>query len=279
MFRPWVNAQIRANLAVSTHETTYAEAERQGALAFFGDRVGDVARVVSMTAGRGHAPFSMEVCGGTHVRATGEIGVMAILSETGVGGGTRRIEAVTGRAAEDLLVRQSAALQSLARKLQVPEADLETRLDDWIADRDRLRRRLDEAERAAWRAEAETLLSRVQDVDGVKLVVAATAAPSAEGMRVMGDYLKQKLNSVAVVLGAVVDGAPVIVAMLTPDLTRRGLHAGHIARDAALVMGGRGGGSPETAQAGGRGPERLGAALDKTPGLVRDGLRRQTGQQ
>ena len=268
------NRQIRANLAVTARETTYTDAVQEGALAFFGDRYGDVVRVVSMAGAGDDAPFSFEVCGGTHVHATGEVGVLLALGESSIGGGMRRIEAVTGRAAEDLFVQQSATLQALSRKLQVPVPELETRLDAYMADADLLRRRLAEAERAGLRAETEALLGRVRDVDGVKLVAAVTSARSIEAMREMGDYLKQKLDSVVVALGAVIDGSPVIVTMLTPDLPRRGLHAGHIARDAAKVMGGGGGGRPETAQAGGRQPERLGAALDTVAGLVRDGLRR-----
>ena len=268
------NRQIRANLAVTARETTYTDAVQEGALAFFGDRYGDVVRVVSMAGAGDAAPFSFEVCGGTHVHATGEVGVLVALGESSIGGGMRRIEAVTGRAAEELFVQQSATLQALSRKLQVPVPELETRLDAYMTDADLLRRRLAEAERAGLRAETEALLGRVRDVDGVKLVAAVTSARSIEAMREMGDYLKQKLDSVVVALGAVIDGSPVIVTMLTPDLTRRGLHAGHIARDAAKVMGGGGGGRPETAQAGGRQPERLGAALDTVAGLVRDGLRR-----
>ena len=268
------NRQIRANLAVTARETTYTDAVQEGALAFFGDRYGDVVRVVSMAGAGDATPFSFEVCGGTHVHATGEVGVLLALGESSIGGGMRRIEAVTGRAAEELFVQQSATLQALSRKLQVPVPELETRLDAYMADADLLRRRLAEAERAGLRAETEALLGRVRDVDGVKLVAAVTSARSIEAMREMGDYLKQKLDSVVVALGAVIDGSPVIVTMLTPDLPRRGLHAGHIARDAAKVMGGGGGGRPETAQAGGRQPERLGAALDTVAGLVRDGLRR-----
>ena len=273
------NQKIRANLAVTARETTYTDAVRDGALAFFGDRYGDVVRVVKMAGadsgsnsdGHGDA-FSFEVCGGTHVHATGEVGTLVVLGESSIGGGMRRIEAITGRAAEELVVQQSATLQALSQKLQAPVHELETRLDAYMSDTADLRRRLAESERAGLRSEAESLLGRVRDVDGVKLVASVTSAHNAEAMREMGDYLKQKLDSVAVALGAVIDGAPIIVTMLTPDLVSRGLHAGNIARDAAKLMGGGGGGRPETAQAGGRQPERLGAALDSVAGLVRDAL-------
>ena len=271
------NSKIRENLAVTARETTYTDAVRDGALAFFGDRYGDVVRVVRMAGSdsNGHDhddPFSFEVCGGTHVHATGQVGTLVVLGESSIGGGMRRIEAVTGRAAEELVVQQSATLQAISQKLQAPIGELETRLDAYMADTDALRRRLAETERVGMRAEAETLLGRVRDVDGVKLVASVTSASNVESMREMGDYLKQKLDSVVVALGAVIDGSPMIVTMVTPDLVDRGLHAGNIARDSAKLMGGGGGGRPESAQAGGRQPDRLGAALDAVSGLVRDGL-------
>ena len=275
------NSKIRENLAVTAHETTYADAVREGALAFFGDRYGDVVRVVRMAGsgsdshsnGHDHAdPFSFEVCGGTHVHATGQVGTLVVLGESSIGGGMRRIEAVTGRAAEELVVQQSATLQAISQKLQAPIGELEARLDAYMADTDILRRRLAETERIGLRAEAESLLGRVRDVDGVKLVASTTSANNVESMREMGDYLKQKLDSVVIALGAVIDGSPMIVTMVTPDLVDRGLHAGNIARDSAKLMGGGGGGRPETAQAGGRQPDRLGAALDAVTGLVRDAL-------
>ena len=268
------NRQIRANLSVTARETTYTDAVQDGALAFFGDRYGDVVRVVSMAGADNADPFSFEVCGGTHVHATGEVGTLAVLGESGIGGGMRRIEAMTGRAAEELFVQQSATLQAISRKLQAPAHELEARLDAYMADADALRRRLAEVERSGLRGEAAALLARVRDVDGVKLAAGVTSAHSVEAMREMGDYLKQRLDSAVIVLGAVIDGAPLLVTMVTPDLTGRGLHAGHLARDAAKVMGGGGGGRPETAQAGGRHPDRLGAALDSVAGLVRAGLSR-----
>ena len=211
--------------------------------------------------------------GGTHVHATGQVGTLVVLGESSIGGGMRRIEAVTGRAAEELVVQQSATLQAISQKLQAPIHELEARLDAYMADTDALRRRLAETERVGLRAEAESLLGRVRDVDGVKLVASVTSANNVESMREMGDYLKQKLDSVVIALGAVIDGSPMIVTMVTPDLVSRGLHAGNIARDSAKLMGGGGGGRPETAQAGGRQPDRLGAALDAVGGLVRDGLK------
>ena len=152
------NERIRNNLMVSFHETSYSEAVREGALAFFGDRYGDVVRVVSMSNGE---PFSVEVCGGTHVSATGQVGTLFVLGESSIGGGMRRIEAVTGQAAEGLFVDYAAKLNAISRKLQTPLSDLETRLDGFLQDSEALKRRLVVLERTALRSEAEDLLGRV----------------------------------------------------------------------------------------------------------------------
>ena len=265
------NEKVRANLLVSAQETSYADAVRQGALAFFGDRYGDVVRVVRM-AEDSDEPFSFEVCGGTHVSATGQVGTLLVLGESSIGGGMRRIEALTGRSAEALFVEQSALLDSLSRQLQTPVADLESRLDSYMQETDDLRRRLSGMERSLLRAEAETLLQGVSDVDGVRVVAGRTSANNADGMREMGDFIRDKLSSCVVTLGALAEGSPILVAMVTPDLVERGLNAGSIARDAAKLMGGGGGGRPEMAQAGGRRPERLDDALAAVPNLIREAL-------
>ena len=265
------NEKVRANLLVSAQETTYADAVRQGALAFFGDRYGDVVRVVRMAENSDEA-FSFEVCGGTHVGATGQVGTLLVLGESSIGGGMRRIEALTGRAAETLFVEQSTLLDGLSRRLQTPVADLETRLDSYMQESEDLRRRLAAMERSLLRSEAEALLQRVADVDGVRVVSGRTSANNADGMREMGDFLRDKLSSCVVTLGALSEGSPILVTMVTADLVERGVNAGNIARDAAKLMGGGGGGRPEMAQAGGRQPEKLDEALAAVPGLVRAAL-------
>jgi alanyl-tRNA synthetase len=269
------NERVRDNLKVSVQETTYSSAVAQGALAFFGDRYGDVVRVVTMSdpAHPSAEGFSLEVCGGTHVAATGQVGTLFVLGESSIGGGMRRIEAVTGRVAEQLFTDHASRLESLSRKLQTPMADLEARLDSFLLDTEELKRRLASLERAALRSEAERMLGRVVVVDGVNVVAARTSAASAEAMREMGDFLKAKLSSAVVVLSAVINGSPMLVAMVTPDLVERGLHAGNVARDAARVMGGSGGGRPELAQAGGKQAEKLDEALRLVPDLVRRGLK------
>ena len=268
------NDKVRGDLTVTSHETSYSEAVREGALAFFGDRYGDVVRVVTM-APAPHSmedAFSVEVCGGTHVSATGQVGTLVVLGESSIGGGMRRIEALTGPAAEELFVQQSDRLEAISQKLQTPVADLEARLDSFIQENEDLRKQLEGFQKTSLRSEAEELLSQVQDVDGVNVVAGRTSACGPDGMREMADFLRDKLGSVVVALAAVVEGSPILITMVTPDLVERGLHAGNIARDTAKVMGGGGGGRPEMAQAGGKQPEKVDEALNGVPALVRQGL-------
>ena len=268
------NEKVRSNLTVTSHETSYSEAVRGGALAFFGDRYGDVVRVVTMSPDA-HAngdAFSVEVCGGTHVADTGQIGTLVVLGESSIGGGMRRIEAVTGLAAAELFVQQTDRLEALSHRLQTSVADLESRLESFIQENEDLKKQLEGFQKTSLRGEAEELLGKAQDIDGVKVVAGQTSAGSADGMREMGDFLKDKLGSVVVALAAVVDGSPILITMVTPDLVERGLHAGNIARDTAKVMGGGGGGRPEMAQAGGKQPEKVNEALQGVPALVRQGL-------
>ena len=264
------NQKVQENLSVSTTESTYTEAVQQGALAFFGDKYGDVVRMVRM--GPDHndgGAFSLEVCGGTHVHATGQVGPLFIVAEASVGGGMRRVEAVAGPSAERLFMERSALLDSLAAKLQTPVVDLEARLESFMEDADQVRRRLATFEREALRREAQTLLDSVADVEGVKVLAGRTSAGNAEAMREMGDFLKARLESAVLVMGGIVDDRPTLVAMVTDDLVASGLHAGNIVKEAAQVMGGGGGGRPNLAQAGGRHADRLDASLQSVADIVR----------
>ncbi len=265
-----VNDKIMDNLQVSVRESSLTQAVEDGALAFFGDRYGDVVRVVEMSSGGD--TFSVEVCGGTHVHHTGEVGPLFVIGDSGIGGGMRRIEAVTGRVAHELFVERSTLIDSLAQKLQTASVDLESRLDSFLQDWDNLRKRLESLERMNLKAEAEEALPKVQDVDGVKVLAVRTSAASSDAIREMGDWLRDKLSSGVIVLGSVSDGRPALMAMVTRDLVDAGLHAGNIVKEAAQIMGGGGGGRPDMAQAGGRDPDKLDDALRATPELVRKGL-------
>ena len=263
------NQKVREDLEVTTHVTTYAEAIRGGALAFFGDKYGDRVRVVAMSDHDSERPFSLELCGGTHVGATGEAGPLFVLGDSSIGGGMRRIEATTGRSAEAVFVERSDLLQGISKRLETPIGDLEGRLESFISEMSQLRKQMAELERRNLRIEAQELLSRVQEVDGVKVLAAKTSATNVEALREMGDWLKAKLSSGVLVLALVQDGSPLLVSMVTPDLVSKGLHAGNIVREAAQVLGGGGGGRPETAQAGGKRLDKLPEALAKVPEIVR----------
>ena len=269
-----VSRKVRDNLTVSTRESGFTQAVQEGALAFFGDRYGDVIRVVEMSDPPtvGGDSFSLEVCGGTHVMSTGQVGPIFVVGESGIGGGMRRIEAVTGRAAEELFLERTSLLESISHKLQTPLGDLEERLDSFIRESDQLRKQVAALERENLRREAQQLLTRVQQVDGMKVLAARTSASSADAMREMGDWLKTKLSSGIIVLAAVHNDRPTIIAMVTPDLVSKGLHAGNIARETASVVEGSGGGRPEIAQAGGRRADKLDEALRRVPEVVGKGL-------
>ena len=263
------NQKMREDLKVTTHVTTYAQAIQEGALAFFGDKYGERVRVVAMSERDAEHPFSLEVCGGTHVGATGEVGPLFILGDSSIGGGMRRVEAVTGRTAEELFVERSDLLQRLSRRLETPLGDLEGRLENFLAEMGQLRKQMAELERQNLRGEAEELLLRVQQVDGVQVLAARTSATSVEALREMGDWLKAKLSSVVLVLALVQNGNPLLVSMVTPDLVSKGLHAGNTVREVAQVLGGGGGGGPEMAQAGGKRLDKLPEALARVVDIVR----------
>ena len=262
------NEKVREDMGVSTHVTTYADAVRAGALAFFGDKYGDKVRVVTMSSGNEDKPFSVELCGGTHVQATGEVGPVFILGESSIGGGMRRVEAVTGQSSVELFQQRSDLLQRISGRLETPVADLEDRLEGFISDMRALRRQVAQLERKNLRMEAQGLLGQVRDAKGVKVLAARTSAGSVEALREMGDWLKAKLGSGVLVLAMAQNGRPMLVSMVTPDLVARGLHAGNIVRETARQLGGGGGGRPESAQAGGRRLDLLPQALEGVVDLV-----------
>ena len=269
-----VNRETRDDSPVQVRESTYTTAVKQGALAFFGDKYGEQVRVVEMgcdgdDSAEATACFSVEVCGGTHLARTGEVGLFLITAEGSIGSGLRRIEALTGRAAEAAARHDRERLESLARRLETAPSDLETRVAGLMDELDQERRRAVNLERDLARREAEGLLAHAVEVDGARVLAARVTAASAEAMRDVGDYLKAKMGSGLIVLGAVLGERPVLVAMATPDLVERGVDAAVIVRKAAAVIGGGGGGSAATAQAGGRRPEKLDEALALVPSLVR----------
>ena len=267
-----VNDQVRRNAASVRNELTYTKALEAGYLAFFGDKYGETVRVIDMGLAdpdsAASEPFSREVCGGTHLDRPGEVGLFLITSESSIGSGIRRVEAVTGRAAETMARNNLATLESAAQRLETTPTDVEARIEALKAQLDAERRRAESLERANARAEAGALVSMARDVGGVSVVSARVAAPSADVLREMAVHLRDRLGSGVVMLGAVANEKPMLVSMVTPDLVEKGLNAATLVRVVAAAVGGGGGGKPDMAQAGGSKPEKLEEALALTPDLV-----------
>ena len=267
-----VNDQVRRNAESVRNELTYTKALEAGYLAFFGDKYGETVRVIDMGLDDPDAsnaePFSREVCGGTHLDRPGEVGLFLITSESSIGSGIRRVEAVTGRAAETMARNNLATLESAAQRLETTPTEVEARIEALKAQLDAERRRAESLERANARAEAGGLVSMAQDVGGVSVVSARVDAPSADVLREMAGHLRDRLGSGVVMLGAVANEKPMLVSMVTPDLVEKGLNAATLVREAAKVVGGGGGGRPDMAQAGGSDPDRLEEALALAPALV-----------
>jgi alanyl-tRNA synthetase len=265
-----VNEAILANYAVESSQRPYREALNEGVIALFGEKYGDVVRVLRV--GDADRPFSRELCGGTHVRETGEIGMFHIVSQESVGAGVRRIEAVTGRGAVDFVERQLDRLERVAHHLGVPPQDVEPRareLQQELAQAQKEIQRLQQ--RLAHRA-FESLLGQVQTVSGVPIIAARVEAPSVDVLREMTDWFRDRLSSGVFVLGTVLDGRPAFVASITPDVVEKGADAVAIVRGLGRVVGGGGGGRPTMAQAGGSDPSRLDEALAQAAGILKKQL-------
>lgn len=259
-----VNEKILAGLPVTAEEMELEAAKKAGAVALFGEKYGDVVRVVRM------GDFSMELCGGTHVDNTARIGLCKIVSESSVGSGVRRIEAVCGRQVLAYLREKEENWLDLARMLKVAPAEVRGRIESLQEQLKEAERELDSLRSRLARLEAEDVLSRVQEVNGVKVLAARVAAPDMDALRQMGDMMRDKIGSGIVVLGAETgEGKVNLVAMVTKDLVNKGFHAGKIIKEVASRIGGGGGGRPDMAQAGGKNPAALDEALALVPHLVR----------
>ena len=271
-----INAWVRADTPVEWEVTDYQRAIDRGAMALFGEKYGDRVRMVTVgcaddgVAGHDHLMCSRELCGGIHVARTGEIGFFRIIGESSVAGGIRRIEALTGAAAEQWVDAQSGALRDLAARLGVPTAQALEKLDALLNETKQRQQDLDKLRAQSARGALEGLLSQVQQQNGVPFLAARVEAADATRLREMGDWLRDKLGSGVVVLGTVIGEKPQILAVVTPDLVKRGLHAGNIVKALAQVMGGGGGGRPDMAQAGGRDTAKLDEALAQVARLIRE---------
>jgi alanyl-tRNA synthetase len=264
-----VNAWIRADDVVDWRITSYQEAINSGAMALFGEKYGDEVRMVMIGCEGGDGQTcSRELCGGTHVARTGQIGAFLITGESSVGAGIRRIEAVTGRGVEDWIDANLVTLRGLAEKLQTTPADLLARVDSLLNEHKASQKLLEALQAQQARGALDSVLQAAQDHKGFKFVAARVEAPDIARLREMGDWLRDKLGEGVVVLGAVLGGKPQLLAMVTPNLVKQGYHAGGLVRELAQVVGGGGGGRPELAQAGGKDPDKLDEAISRVAELL-----------
>jgi len=295
-----INSWVRADGAVRWDVTSYQEALDRGAIALFGEKYGDRVRVVHVDRGVGapaqeadgagqgadgyqsdaplpssptpSLPFatrdSLELCGGTHVRSTGEIGYVRVVGESSVGSGLRRIEALSGRGAEQYVEQQAYALRELAGRLGVAPAMVLERVEQLLVEQKQRQQELEAMRARQARGSVEGLLGGVQRVGDVPLLAARVEVDESARLREMGDWLRDKLGSAVIVLGAAIGDKPQLLAMVTPDLTAQGFHAGNLVKALAQVVGGGGGGRPEMAQAGGKDVAKLEEAIAQVPALV-----------
>jgi alanyl-tRNA synthetase len=263
-----VNENIRRNLPVTKKEMPYTEAKDEGAIALFGEKYGDVVRTVRV--GLAKSPVSFEVCGGTHVDRTGDIGLFQIVSEGSIGSGLRRIEAVTGGGAEKLVEERAFTLEKIAQQLQVPVASVESKIASTLDELDSERKRAIALERQLSKETADSLLGKVESVKGVSVLAVDVPASNMDALRHTGDILREKLGSGVIVLAGIWDGKPNFLAMVTPDLVNRGLNASEIVKKVAQATGGSGGGRPQLGQGGGKDKGKLEEALKLVARLVEE---------
>ena len=261
-----VNEKIRQNASVHRDEDTYQSAIQRGALAFFGDRYGERVRLIEIANGD---IFSFEVCGGTHVHHTGEVGSVHILGESSIGAGMRRLEAVSGRAAERLVWERFNREDALAGSLNTTPPELGSAVQRIQDENYELRRQIQALERHNTLQSAEILLDTKQDINGVSVLAARTEASNADSMREISDWLRDKMGSGIVVLGAVINERPTISVGITRDLVDDGADAREYARELGRIIGGGGGGRPDMAQAGGRNADKLDSAIEGAADIVR----------
>ena len=251
-----VNEKIWQNIQVDISLKPIAEAKALGAMALFGEKYGDIVRLVTV------GDYSLELCGGCHVSNTSVLGLFKIVSESGIGAGTRRIEAVTGEAAYHLLNEQVGLLKDASEKLKTNPKDIVSRIDGLIVDMKQLQRENESLSAKLSNIEAGHLVSNVKEINEIKVLAAKVPSMDMNNLRNMADEMKQKLPSAIIVLGCANEGKVNLIASVTKDLIDKGFHAGKLIKEVSAICGGGGGGRPDMAQAGGKNPGKLDDALE-----------------
>ena len=262
-----VNRSILINASIGVLETSQEMAKQMGAMALFGEKYGEKVRVVVV------GDISKELCGGTHVAATGEIGLFKIVAESSIGSGLRRIEAVTGLAALDYANQREAMLEAAAQLLKTRPEELVSRLEQALNHSKELEKELAAVQLQQAKGVVQGLLQQVAEIKSVPMVAAAVEASDMDTLRSMADMVRDSLKTGVVVLGAVVGDKVNFVAMAGKEAVGRGAHAGNIVKEVSAAAGGGGGGRPEMAQAGGKNPEKLAEALGLVGSILEKQLR------
>jgi alanyl-tRNA synthetase len=257
-----VNEEIRRNVAVEARLMKYDEALKAGAMALFGEKYGDDVRVIGM------GEFSTELCGGTHVRRTGDIGFFKIVSQSGVAAGIRRVEAVTAEGALEWVQQQNAQVEGVADMLKVQPTEVGARLHQIMDNVRALEKELARLKSKLAASQGDDLADRAVTVGSAKVLAVALDGADVKSLRETMDKLKDKLGSAAIVLGSVDAGKVTLIAGVTSDLTAK-LKAGELVNFVAQQVGGKGGGRPDMAQAGGTEPAKLPQALESVAEWVR----------
>ncbi len=270
-----VNEMILANRPVEVVFKGLDEARREGAMALFGEKYGATVRTITILEPEEHdGRYSYELCGGTHVRTTAEIGPFVITREESSGAGVRRIEAVTGRGAQALIRQRLDMLSMVADLLSTGDVTaVEDRVRALIEELRAAQARIDQLERGSARDTVSELVAQATEIDGIKIVAAQVEAPDADLLAQMADWCRDRLASGVVLLGSEIDGKARLVAKVTPDLVKRGIHAGNLVGAVAKIVGGGGGGRPDFATAGGKDPDRLPQAVAAVNDLVSTALK------
>ncbi len=261
-----VNGLILQNIPVQTVAMSKPEAEAKGFLAFFGDKYGETVRTVTMGP-------SMELCGGTHVKATGDIGSFKIISEGGIGSGIRRIEAITGNAVQKFMREHLEHLFKAAALLKTPLQNLEQRISALIEENKEKDREIKALRQQLNQQAVNDITATVKEISGVKVLAAKVPAEDMDALRRTLDSARDKLGeNSAIVLAAEAGGKVMLVAAVSKDLLAKKLHAGNIIKAAATACGGGGGGRPDMAQAGGKDPAKIQEALQAACRIITEQL-------
>jgi alanyl-tRNA synthetase len=259
-----VNQRIWENRQVKSVEIPFDEAKRLGAMALFGEKYGDVVRMIEVEG------YSRELCGGTHVNATGEIGLFKIISETGIAAGMRRIEAVTGETAYQLVKKQKEILDELAFILKSTPEDIKDKVESLVRNNKLLQKKIKETTKESAKIQIEELAESSTEVDGIKLIAHKAEVENRDDLLKLADTIREKLKFTIGVLAGIIDGKIVLVATVTDDLIKdKGIKAGDVVKEVSKIVGGTGGGKPHLAQGGGKDLEKLDKALNSLPEIVR----------